>query len=427
MADPSLANVILVTNFDGTDEDTSYTPEIGSSLTFSGDAKLDDGKTLFSNTTLYLDGTGDYVTWGDQASLQFLHDKTEDWTIEGWFYRPSLTGSATLLSTRSTNCGILLRTLDDGALSFGIYKNAGSIASIGTDPGVFSADTWHYIKVTCDVSSFDSIVLRVDGVSEGTDYQDDPTGTLDNNHGLYIGRTASGSFEGEMRAGPIRITQGQALDDSDVPDDVFPSTEVVEARVSIPGPLGTPSILAAYDFSGLIADARSYYVMEIEGDPVLRVPISSWQATVQTDTSSFLQCVIPAADDYVDDIEDRLDTEQFIVYRTTFVDGVELKSELARALLETTSYAEGATKATLTLSGYDPAYETPDSPATRVLSGLRTVTTSSAGAVRIRCDIDWFLRPGDTAQTDDQTFTVDYINYYAPTTGDIYMDVGTRG
>lgn len=60
------------------------------------------------------------------------------------------------------------------------------------------------------------------------------------------------------------------------------------------------------------------------------------------------------------------------------------------------------------------------------MTGLRSIYTTSTGKTRARCDIDWFLRPGDTAVVDGENVTVSYINYYVPSIGDAYMDIGDR-
>ena len=58
----------------------------------------------------------------------------------------------------------------------------------------------------------------------------------------------------------------------------------------------------------------------------------------------------------------------------------------------------------------------------RALTGLRTV--SSGSSLRVRCAVDWLLRPGHRAYVQGVPFVVRYINYYAPAGFDSYMDVG---
>jgi hypothetical protein len=113
--------------------------------------------------------------------------------------------------------------------------------------------------------------------------------------------------------------------------------------------------------------------------------------------------------------------ESFTVSRRVVVpDGDALEYAMATAPLEQLSIARGGTNWSATLSGYvDP--ETWGAE-TRALSEVQTLTIDGA-RVRVRCKIDWALRPTHTAQAAGQSFTVDYISYYVGPFG-AYMDVG---
>ena len=426
MADPAdINNVVLLANFIGTDGDTSYTPEIGGAFTFYDNARLEDSVTQFGNTMLYTDGTDDYVTWGSATDAQFLHDKTEDYTVEFFVRRPTIASDGYVIATRGTNRGVVFAIFSDGSCYYGIYQNAGEIAGAWGTSGDFTAGTTHYVKITASTTS--GVKVRIDGAVAATATWYEPDATNTGNYPLTFGRAAHSTFrQCEIHLGPLRITKGEALDDSDVPVAIFPSTVTYTSYISLPGPLGSPTIRAINDFSSLVTDYRAFYVMEVSGSPILRIPISSWQATVQSDRASFLQCVIPAADAYADDLAARLNTSTISVYKITYLDGEEQKSRLAVAPLETTSYARGPSNYTLTISGYGDAETISASTSTRTMTGIRSIYTTSTGKTRARCDIDWFLRPGDTAVVDGENVTVSYINYYVPTLGDAYMDIGDR-
>lgn len=171
--------------------------------------------------------------------------------------------------------------------------------------------------------------------------------------------------------------------------------------------------------------SQTYYACEID-DGVLdaiRPPISSWQATVQTDRASYAQAVIPAATDWVSAISDRADGE-FVIYRgVRYPDGTTQESELARAPLGDVRFDVGPTNATMTISGYGTT-PPPSQALTRTLRNVRSESTAN-GLFRVRCDIDWFLRPGHTAVSRGTEFTVAYVNYYV-NSSDQYMDAGER-
>jgi len=192
-------------------------------------------------------------------------------------------------------------------------------------------------------------------------------------------------------------------------------------------PIGLPPSGEAFVDWSLDIDpvaSQTYYAMEID-DGVLdaiRIPISSWQATIQSGRQSYAQAVIPSALSWVDAINDRASGE-FSIYRgVRYSDGETQESELARAPLQTIRLDQGPINATMTISGYG----TTPPPATvieRTLQNLRSRSVTSS--IRVRCDIDWFLRPGHIAIADTSSFTVSYINYYC-NAQDEYMDVGER-
>ncbi len=190
-------------------------------------------------------------------------------------------------------------------------------------------------------------------------------------------------------------------------------------------PLGAALAKAFHDFTGLIGDAITYYVMDLTTPGgTVRVPISSWQATLQTGAKCYVQAVVPAVSAWIDAIND---ATEFIVTRAADTSVGRIEYEMARAPLEQISISKGPTNYTATLSGYSTAFaenEEPDAAYDRTLTGIRSVTTGTS-ATRVRCAIDWLLRPGQRAYYDDgASFVVSYINYYVPATGDAYMDVG---
>ncbi len=197
------------------------------------------------------------------------------------------------------------------------------------------------------------------------------------------------------------------------------------ARVSVSTPLGAARVSALHDFTVKLDDsARTLYVMDlVTPGGLVRVPISSWQATLQTDIQSYVQCVVPAATDWVPDIEAA--TEFIITRRGTLLDGSTFEYEMTRAPAQTVSLDGGAYNYTATISGYVDALTAVEDPPTaldRHLAGVRTVSRNS-GNVRVRCNIDWLLRPGHRAYLDDEPIVVAYVNYYVPGF-DQYMDVG---
>jgi hypothetical protein len=186
-----------------------------------------------------------------------------------------------------------------------------------------------------------------------------------------------------------------------------------------------PTGVAIHDFSVAIGQASTYYAMEFTGDPVVRIPISSWQCTYRANQKTYLQAVIPAVYAWIDTIADRRDLEEFVIIRgASLPDGSVIEYEMARAPIQVPAFNRGPRRWTCTLRGYAAAF-VPGEPelygAARVLTKIRSL--SIVDKLRVRCAIDWLLRPGGLATADGQTFRVDYINYLVGS-NDAYMDVG---
>lgn len=202
------------------------------------------------------------------------------------------------------------------------------------------------------------------------------------------------------------------------------------AYLEIPSPLLAPGpvFVAWHDFTGLLGDVISHYVMDLDtpSGPV-RVPVSSWQATLQAGLSNYVQCVIPAASPFVPALESA--TAFTVRRRAVSPFGPAVEYPMATAPAQTIRFDRGPQRNTCTLSGYTaasaPIGEAPP-PALydRELVGVRSIS-SGAGGVRVRCAIDWTLRPGHRAFVEGAPFVVSYINYYV-TGGDAYADVGER-
>lgn len=206
-----------------------------------------------------------------------------------------------------------------------------------------------------------------------------------------------------------------------------PVVAALEARAAAPSPLGAPAARALHDFTGLLGDVITRYAMDlITATGPVRIPISSWQATLQTSSANYLQCVIPACAPWAETINT---ATGFVIYRTaTLPSGAVLEYEMTRAPAEQTQFDQGPERYTCTLSGYTDGFaEDLDPPAAldRTLTGVRSVSSGTGGR-RVRCAVDWLLRPGQRAIARGDAFVVSYINYYSPSGFDSYMDVGSR-
>jgi hypothetical protein len=198
---------------------------------------------------------------------------------------------------------------------------------------------------------------------------------------------------------------------------------ILYGAVLAAGPLGRPAVLGYHDFTGVVGEVETYYVMDITGDPVTRIPISSWQATLHGSQQSYVQAVIPGASAWYELLAARrAAAESFEIRRgARLPSGLTVEQLMATAPLQQVRMDQGWARHTVTLASYTGPVVAA-SPTTRAIRDIQLVSTNGTSA-RLRGVVDWSLQPGDTATGGGLSFTVAYVNYYVGE-GGIYMDVG---
>ncbi len=171
---------------------------LGKPIAVAGNAKLLTAQKKFGVSSLYLDGTGDYISATSQPDFEF---GTGDFTIEAWVY-PTTTGSyRTLFDLRTTTPG------DGGGIIIGInnldqlYFYYNFNFRIGA-AGLVQQNQWNHIAL-----SRTSGVTRafVNGGQVGLDYTDT------NNYaqrGVRIGADPAGAYGFAGYIDDVRITKG---------------------------------------------------------------------------------------------------------------------------------------------------------------------------------------------------------------------------
>ena len=307
-------------------------------------------------------------------------------------------------------------------IGFGVYDSAGGDYWVDSSLDIGqTADAWHLLVFRCSDTTVDLLLNNVVVA----------TSAISNPVELHLNGPIA-AFGGEGMTEPTGSDASMTVDDLALFDHALSAQEITAIWNGGTG----ASIGSLYgldvepppdtSWADAITTEQKYYALEIDDgvlDPI-RIPISSWQATVQTDRSSYAAAVIPGALQWVDAVNDRADTGRFTVYRgVRYQNGETQEREMASAPLQVVQFDQGPTNATMSISGYEtvsaPAYEL-----TRTLKNVRSRSISAAG-LRVRCDIDFFLRPGHTAVAQGDELQVAYINYYA-NSSDEYMDVGER-
>jgi hypothetical protein len=200
-------------------------------------------------------------------------------------------------------------------------------------------------------------------------------------------------------------------------------TALYQAWIQSPAYAPTGRLLAWHDIDAIQGDAVVHYVADvIYGGNAARVPISSWQCTHRTGVLSYLQCAVPAVEDYVPALLAAQESSGSfrISQRTEMPDGSASEYPMASAPLQQARLARGPTNYTATLIGYSPA--DPWGVETRQLRDVRSLFVERE-QIRMRAAIDWALRPGHTAVGAGQSIVVNWVSYYVGGQGQ-FMDVG---
>jgi len=164
----------------------------------------------------------------------------------------------------------------------------------------------------------------------------------------------------------------------------------IPVRLSMSAPLPLREIGA----SALVTGVVIYRCYLTGGTGTIEIPLASFQCRRRVDTQAWLSVVCPAAtDDLVTQITDRSAGQIILKRGVKYPDGVEQLDEMMRVDYETFRFDKGASSASGTLSGRSS--ETYIGKV-RTLTGISYRATTD-NARRVRCDIDTYLSPGDTA------------------------------
>jgi hypothetical protein len=142
-------------------------------ITRNGDVKI---STTTAPTgmvsSVYFDGTGDYLTVGTTSSFNWLHNSSALFTIEVWIYVPTLI-ELFIFGTNSgssSEIGTAFWVNSSGQLRLLIGKGVGAQAVIdATSSGAITVGSWAHIAVTYDQSlASTNCVFYINGQSSGT-------------------------------------------------------------------------------------------------------------------------------------------------------------------------------------------------------------------------------------------------------------------
>ena len=134
----------LLLHCDGVDATTTFTDEIGKTVTANGNAQIDTAQKKFGTASGLFDGTGDYLSLADSADWDF---GAGDFTIDFWI-RPNAIGSLQFLYEQEldSNNTIYISLLASGNLDFVSYVG-GVLKGYYSNATVLSNGTWYHIAI----------------------------------------------------------------------------------------------------------------------------------------------------------------------------------------------------------------------------------------------------------------------------------------
>ena len=177
-------------------------------LTLNGDVKSSTTQTKYLSSSMYFDGTGDYIKSNKDGN--FLNNGS--WTIEMWL-RPSGTGNQTIGPSfgggfggwNSSNGHQWMNYNSSGTFYVQYYGTNNSYNTINIGSFPFVADTWYHYAI-----SWDGTTLRFfkDGTSIHTTTTFIPQDMTATN--MDLGRMTDNSYYFTGYYSDVRITEGLA-------------------------------------------------------------------------------------------------------------------------------------------------------------------------------------------------------------------------
>ncbi len=197
--------VVALLHMNGTNGQTTFPDTSTNTKTFTaaGNAQLSTAQIKFGATSLFLDGTGDYIEAPDSADWDL---GTGDFTFEAWVYTTTIAaGQGTVFARQEAGSNMVMQIRRNAAnLDFIARNTGGGGLVVITATTFFAINTWYHLAVSRNGST---VRIFKDGtqVATGT-----ASNTLDSNRPMSIGvvndTTLAGFWTGYIDE--ARITKG---------------------------------------------------------------------------------------------------------------------------------------------------------------------------------------------------------------------------
>ena len=189
----------LVLHCDGADTSTTFTDSslsLHGNATVGGNAQVDTAQSKFGGASYLGDGTGDYLTYADNADWDF---GTGDFTIDNWVRFAALGGDNNLFS-RNAIGGNIQWKFDKGSNSLKAYWGGGFVRNEGWTPSI---DTWYHVAIE---RYSGNVYIYVDGTKLGTAAANSTDLTFTD--AIFIGAIEDGSQSINGWIDEYRISKG---------------------------------------------------------------------------------------------------------------------------------------------------------------------------------------------------------------------------
>jgi hypothetical protein len=193
----AITNTQLLTNFTNAG---IYDATAKNDLETVGNAQNSTTQSKFGGSSMYFDGTGDWLTAADNINLRF---GTGDFTIEGWVYLSATGVAYGLVSKGTSTTGWSVNITSGNKLQFSYT------ASNLTGATSLASGTWYHFAVTRYGSGTGNVKVFLNGVvdaTSGTAITDAFTQT----NIFYVGADRVGGSALNGYLDDVRVTTGIA-------------------------------------------------------------------------------------------------------------------------------------------------------------------------------------------------------------------------
>jgi hypothetical protein len=204
---PPTAPLTAITNtsllLKGTDAGIIDKSQSVKSITLNGDVKSSTTQTKYLSSSMYFDGTGDWLTIPTSTELNM---GTGDLTVEAWLYQTSAPADYQMIVSSVGSNGNYYITIRGGGTGGQVEINVGGVAFQVSLNNSVTDNTWYHFAATRSSGTWN---IFINGTSIGTASS---AGAWDlGNGGMYVGRFGGGTayaWPGYMS--DVRITKGLA-------------------------------------------------------------------------------------------------------------------------------------------------------------------------------------------------------------------------